>query len=680
MSGDSSRSVVASSIPAPQGTPARAGAQAPVGAAPKRTGMPRPGMEELRAALEADRLRLLIRWLPEAGAAEIAALAGAWFAENTNVGNGNEVWQVLVQRWVEVDAAAALTHARLISRRWASHFKNGGNVTTPLHYAYHSLGLHNPDWAFAFLAGETSPAFKFLIKEVQRGAGAEKTREWALSLPERADLAYLKKEEAKARPDLSDPAKAVVALTPGELKNQGGFLAGEWAKKDPAAALAWANGLESGKVRTDALAAIATTLLAKDPAAALKVLESMPPTAARSRLGADYVGALAKTDPAAAWKYLEANLKGVARLQGIATLAAAKSATDPVGALKMLREHGIGDLNRSSLMKTQVNSLGRSSVGFYEGTDLVGEVLIAAAVKDPAGVMQLLAETGSIHKDRAKEDPFSGAGAYSKGYLARSLFEKWAAKDPAAAARWTASQTPGEAMRDLAKSAAAPWFAADPAAVRAFAASLPEGAGRNDFIRTTASLMAGNDPAGALTWTAQAGGAEALGSVFQSIAQSNPEFAAAHFAAMPRQVQAARMQELTDILGKRAPGAAVGFYQSLPPEQQASVKLYDTTVSFARQDPKAASEWVTTLPPTMAKDTAISGLVDYLIKQSSDPDPEAAAHWAAASVDPDGRGRRLQRVGEAWFKRDPAGAAAAIEASALPADVKQTLLNHASAK
>ena len=680
LSGDFYRSVVSSSIPAPQGTPISARAQAPVVAAPKRTGMPRPGMEELRAAPEADRLRLLIRWLPEAGAAEIAALAGEWFAENANVGSGNEVWQVLVQRWVEVDAAAALAHARIISRRWASHFKNGGNVTTPLHYAYRALGRYNPEWAFAFLTGETGPAFKFLIAEVQTGAGDEKTRAWVLSLPDRADLAYLRKDEAKAASVITDPAKAVAALTPQELKYQGGFLAGEWAKKDPAAALAWANGLESGKVRIEALAAIATTLLEKDPAAALKVLESMPPTAARSRLGADYVGALAKTDPAAAWKYLEANLKGVARLQGIAPLAAAKSATDPAGAPKMLREHGIGDLNRSSLMTTKVDSPGMKSMGFYSGTDFVGEVLKAAVVKDPAGVMQLLAETGSIHKDKAREDPFSGEGPHSEGYLARSLFKDWAAKNPAAAARWTASQTSGEAMRELAKSAAAPWFAADPAAVRAFAASLPEGAGRNDFIRTTASLMAGNDPAGALTWTAQTGGAEALGPVFQSITQSNPEFAATHFAAMPPEVQAARMQELTDILGKRAPSAAVGFYQSLPPEQQASVKLYDTTVSFARQDPKAASEWVTTLPPTMAKDTAISGLVDYLIKQSSDPDPEAAAHWAAASVDPDGRGRRLQRVGEAWFKRDPAGAAAAIEASALPADVKQTLLNHASAK
>ena len=661
---------------APQGNPARAVAPVRVAAAPKNAVMPRPDLQELRAAPESERLRLLIRWLPEAGAAEIAALAGEWFAEKSPADSGNEVWQVLVQRWVELDAPAALAHARIISRKLVSQF--GGNVTTPLHYAYRALGRHNPELAFAFLAGETGLALKFLIEQVQRGAGEEKTREWALSLPDRADLSYLRKEAPKAPPDMSDPAKAAATLTAQELKYQGSFLAGEWAKKDPTAALAWANGLESGKLRTEALTAIVSKLLEKDPAAALKVMESMPPTAARARLGADYVRALAKTDPAAAWKYLDANLKGGPRLQGIAALAAAKSVTDPAGALKMLRENGIGDLNRSSLMQTKVSSPMASSGGYYWGTDFVGEVLKVAAVNDPGGVMQLLAETGAIVG--ARDAPFGRDNPHSEGYLARSLFKEWAAKDPAAAARWTASQAPGESMRELAKSAAAPWFAADPAAVRAFAASLPEGAGKTDFIGTTASLMAGNDPVGALTWTAQAGGVEALGSVFQSVARSNPELAAAHFAALPAEVQAARMQELTDILGKRAPGAAVGFYQSLPPEQQASVKLYETTISFARQDPKAASEWVTTLPATMAKDTAISGLVDYLIKQSSDPDPEAAAHWAAASVDAEGRGRRLQRVGEAWFKRDPAGAAAAIKASTLPADVKQTLLNHASVK
>lgn len=172
--GDPPLSAGASSKEPPLGTPPAALARAVVAAPPKVPAMPRPGMEELRAALEADRLRLLIRWLPEAGAAEIAALAGEWFAENANVGSGNEVWQVLVQRWVEVDAAASLAHARLISRRWASHFKNGGNITTPLHYAYRALGRYNPELAFAFLAGETDPSFNSSSRRSSAGPGRKR--------------------------------------------------------------------------------------------------------------------------------------------------------------------------------------------------------------------------------------------------------------------------------------------------------------------------------------------------------------------------------------------------------------------------------------------------------------------------------------------------------------------------
>ncbi len=91
----------------------------------------------------------------------------------------------------------------------------------------------------------------------------------------------------------------------------------------------------------------------------------------------------------------------------------------------------------------------------------------------------------------------------------------------------------------------------------------------------------------------------------------------------------------------------------------------------------AIREWITSLPATEAKDTAISGLVDYLITESSEPDPLAAAHWAAASIDPAGRDRRVQRVAEAWFRRDPQGAPAAIAGSGLPSEIKQSLLDHA---
>lgn len=100
-------------------------------------------------------------------------------------------------------------------------------------------------------------------------------------------------------------------------------------------------------------------------------------------------------------------------------------------------------------------------------------------------------------------------------------------------------------------------------------------------------------------------------------------------------------------------------------------------MAYARLYPQAASEWIAALPASEAKDTAISGLVDYLITESSEPDPLAAAHWAAASLDPGGRDQRLQRVAEAWFRRDPLGARTAIAGSGLPSTIKQSLLNHA---
>lgn len=93
-------------------------------------------------------------------------------------------------------------------------------------------------------------------------------------------------------------------------------------------------------------------------------------------------------------------------------------------------------------------------------------------------------------------------------------------------------------------------------------------------------------------------------------------------------------------------------------------------------DPQAASEWIATLPNTQAKDSAISGLVDYLVEFASEPDPEAAAHWATASLETTAQERRLEQVAKAWFARSPEQAPAQIEASSLSGSVKEFLLRY----
>jgi hypothetical protein len=130
---------------------------------------------------------------------------------------------------------------------------------------------------------------------------------------------------------------------------------------------------------------------------------------------------------------------------------------------------------------------------------------------------------------------------------------------------------------------------------------------------------------------------------------------------------------VTEKLGEQRPQNLPQFIGSLPEEQQAAVDLREPITSFARQNVEQASAWVNSIAPGPLKDSGISGLVDYLIA-AKQPDPEAAAHWAAASSVPEDASRRLSRVAEAWQKQNPAGAADAIRASSLTPAVQQQLI------
>jgi hypothetical protein len=633
-----------------------------------------PSLAELKAASREDRLRLLVRWLPGADSADIAALAEEWYSKPT--GSGDEVWQTLVMAWLESDPGPALDFSRKITKAFLATLSDG-NAMTPLDYAYQALGRVNPELALARLIEESPLLLKRVATGFQTSLGPEKMRAWAESVPGHPELAFLRNpENSNIFLDLTDPAKAAASLTAAQRKTQLESVAAAWAEKDPDAAIAWVKSMEDAFQKSKGLAAIASALAKSNPARALELMASMPASPLLAKAGTDYVAALAKNDPEVAKAYLEAHLKGTNRLQGIAAIAAGQASTDPAGALRLLRENGIGDLSQTLSSMASVQSPSMRSFGAFVGADFAGDALKTIASTDPSGALQLLADTGSfVQSSSDRSDLLTG-----QLDMPRTLFQDWAGKDPAAAARWAAGAATAEgSQRELLQAATGPWFAKDPAGAQAFAAALPESPGKDGMIRSLVELMSATDPAGALTWAGKNAGPDTFSTVCGYMAKAHPGETAAQFASLPPEQQSASMQALTDSLSQRSAAAALNFYQSLPSEQQATVKLRDTAMAYARQDPQAASEWITTLPPTNAKDTAISGLVDYLITQSADPDPESAAHWAAASIDQAGRGRRLERVAEAWFELNPAGAAAAISASNLPSDVKQTLLSHAPA-
>ncbi|MFN0125244.1 MAG: hypothetical protein ACKV19_00990, partial [Verrucomicrobiales bacterium] len=635
---------------------------------------PRPTLAELNAADPRARLGLLIRWLSAATAEEVASLAHAWFGESR--AGGTTQWHLVTLRWVDLDPMAAAAFGRAYTDRflrttvdWDS---SGIAMNTPLDPVYRAWGKRDPDAALASLAQEPRKYRKHLASGLGGMVDDERARAWALAHPELHEFAGWRADKSgAAQLDMSNPAKAAAELRPDAPYFQAAHIAGEWMKSDPDAALAWARGLTDSKHRRHALQSVMHGFLASDPARARPLIDELPAGLSRAQVEASYAAVLAKTDPEAALRHATESLRGTARLEAIAGIAAEKGKTDPLAALKMLSDHGIGDFGVGALNNVHVEGP-HTAMGGSSGVGAVSEVLKAAAALDPVGVMQLLADTGTLR-------PGNRDGSFGRdSTLGNTLFSEWTARDTHAAARWLAGQPTSPGIISLAQLTADRWPAHDVAGLQSLATQFAPGDARDTVVAEAARRLVSADPAGALSWAAQTGGESAFSVAFRHLAESDPQSAVALYAeSLTSPQQDAQRQTLTDQLARRSATDAIAFFESLPPEAQAGVKLHDTTRAYARQDPEAASEWIAALPPTAAKDTAISGLVEYLLSDAAEPDPVAAAHWAAASPDPEGRNRRLQRVAEAWIRRNPTGFRTAIADSGLPPNIQSALLNHA---
>jgi hypothetical protein len=635
---------------------------------------PRPALEELRSADPGSRFSLLVRWLPGATAEEVAALAQEWFGKSTDAGTAE--WDLVARRWTDMDPAAALAFGRGYTDRLLRTVSGRNTfdlgMHTPLHAVYRAWAKRDPEAALASFALEPAKYRKHLATALGDMVDESRARAWALAHPDLHEFAsWRNKPSAAYRPDLSDPAKAAAEMPADADAFAPAIIVSEWVKTDPEAALAWARSLNDPKQRRHALQSAMGMLLLTDPARARPLIDDLPAGLDRVQMEARYAAALAKTDPEAAMRHATESLHGTARLEAIAGVAAEKSKTDPLAALRMLRDHGIGDIGIGGLNTIRVDGPNTSMRG-NSGGGAVHDVLRAAASLDPAGVMQLLAETGTLR-------PGNQDGAFDRdNSLGSTLFSEWAARDSDAAARWLAQQDNSPGVTSLAQLTADRWPAQDVAGLQALATQFSPGEARNTVVAEAARRLAIVDPAGALAWAERTGGESAFSAAFRHVADSAPQAAVSLYAeTLTPPQQDAQRQALTDELARHSAADAIAFFQALPPESQAGVQLTDTSRAFAREDPQAASEWIASLPPTAAKDTAISGLVDYLIFDAADPDPVAAAHWAAASIDPAGRDRNLQRVAQTWFQRNPAGSRSAIAASGLPPDIQSILLQHA---
>ncbi|RYD35680.1 MAG: hypothetical protein EOP86_07845 [Verrucomicrobiaceae bacterium] len=627
-----------------------ANATAPEGALPID---PRPSKEDVLGAGDEKRLGLLLRWLAGATAGEVAEMASALEAAYYLDGG---MWAAVAARWAEVDPDAAILYARrrsaevLDDRDGAS--LRGVNIRVKSLDVYKSLLRLNPELALAKLPEEPPKILDQLLRQLKPYVEKTRRESWAAANARLAEASVW-----AAKPD------------------------------EEAEAARRSRGMLNMHSLSPEAKAIQDLILAKDLAGGRVKIDAMPQTFQRAMLELDYAAALAaQKSPQEAADWAKANLKGLAKSQAIILAARELGKTDPMKALAMLRDNKIADLGTALVGVIEVKTSGSSSTGYRRNQDMgaMAEVISTAAKTDPKAAMDYLLSSGGILPRDMRMRYVDNDDRSNNGSLGRAIYKQWVESDPRAAALWLAGQpSSSKGLAEMLPLVAGPLSARDGAEGRAFVLSLPQGPVRQELIGYAAAEWAmagdGGDGAGdALQWAANAGGAPALSAAFEELIQKNAEVAGQNFSLLPPETQAVRLQSLTDALGRQKPQALPQLYASLPQEVRTEVDLRNALTSLAKQNVEQASAWLDGIPGGKARDSGISGLVDYLIS-APQPDPEAAAHWAAASADPAAHDRRLQRVAEAWKKQDPTGAAAAIQSSGLAEPVRQQLLGYLAA-
>ena len=176
-----------------------------------------------------------------------------------------------------------------------------------------------------------------------------------------------------------------------------------------------------------------------------------------------------------------------------------------------------------------------------------------------------------------------------------------------------------------------------------------------------ASLWAESLPNGTLKGTA-------MSRVAESFVRSDPEGAARWVQRFAAEDYATRaVERIGGGWAENDPIAAVGWLESLPASSGQTAGLRNAFGDWEDRDPVAAGQYLLAMPLSPQRDSAISGFATGYAWQN----PQVAIAWAQDIRDPALRQSSLTRAGQAFYRRDPAGALAWLETSGLPEEARQ---------
>ncbi len=250
----------------------------------------------------------------------------------------------------------------------------------------------------------------------------------------------------------------------------------------------------------------------------------------------------------------------------------------------------------------------------YQRTQFMQEIVRIISDLDPQRAVQLL-----------RENP-----QYSQ-WAATSLFDKWTARDPQAAAA-AALELKGNLGTRATGGVAETWGQSDPAAAIAWAAAIPSAARRKGLIGSIAEVWAKSDPEAVLAWaqdqTDPKVRRDAINAGLGSLAATNLPAALQRINAMPAGEDRDRaIQATANTESSKDTRSALQLAELLPTGLARDGTVSQICSTWGQKEPRAALDWLVANAPAALGG---GGGLQEIVRGWAGTAPDQAIAWAQA--------------------------------------------------
>ena len=330
-------------------------------------------------------------------------------------------------------------------------------------------------------------------------------------------------------------------------------------------------------------------------------------------------------------------------------------------------------LERSAEMTRFLQQLGPENVGEalaalephlpWIPTDELRLFMLAWSRFDPAGALaHALALPRPFHRNA------SGAAIYA-----------WAYRDPDAARVALEAVEDEDLRKFMAGRMVAGWaHGGHEHAISEYLSSLPKGPERFAYVGMLAWELSKRGPDAVADW---AEGAPAAFPSFKTavflkasttLSSSDPAGTARWLGPyLDRPYTAGTLRVVARSWANRDPKAALDWLMTLPPSHQVEAAVSNAFRVWLSHDPELAREWLRVRMPDPALDPALAVMVARVRERS----PGRALPWALAMSDPELRAKFVIRLGRRWLHNHPEPARAWLESNDLPPELRTAILD-----